>query len=387
MAIDEATRVRLSARQGMAEAEVETLAGDPSVTVRATLAMNPTLTPDANAMLAHDPDERVRALLARKLAGLTLSLSDGAMSRLRKETFDTLTALAQDEAERVRAAIAEVVKDLPTAPRDIILRLARDQAVTVCEPIVRFSPLLTTDDLLALVTASAAVRLAVARREAIDVDVSDALICHGDEEVILALLMNESAQIREATLDALAERSAASPAWHGPLVNRPALSETAVHTLSRIVADHWLETLAARGDLPPSLTAELRTRVSERLNKVSVPDHPADAAGKPDETTLLDVVRDGDARKAAVLLSNAADVPLSVVQRAATLRSAKGLVSLAWKAGFSMKSGYALQILLGRLSPGVALKSGPGNSFPLSVQEMRWQIDFLAGNLGQSANG
>ena len=79
------------------------------------------------------------------------------------------------------------------------------------------------------------------------------------------------------------------------------------------------------------------------------------------------------------MLAIAADVPLPVVQRAATLRSAKGLVSLAGKAGFTMKTGHALEVLLARLSPGVALKPGPGNSFPLSVQEMRWQLDFLSG--------
>ena len=59
-----------------------------------------------------------------------------------------------------------------------------------------------------------------------------------------------------------------------------------------------------------------------------------------------------------------------------------GLVSLVWKAGFTMKSGYAMQVLLARLSPGVAIKSGPGNSFPLSVQEMCWQLDFLGGDEG-----
>ena len=100
---------------------------------------------------------------------------------------------------------------------------------------------------------------------------------------------------------------------------------------------------------------------------------------KPSEDDLLNAARDGDAGKTAVMLANAAEVPLQVVRRAATLRSAKGLVSLAWKAGYSMKSGYALQMLLARLSPGTALRPGPGNSFPLSVQEMSWQIDFLLG--------
>jgi hypothetical protein len=75
-------------------------------------------------------------------------------------------------------------------------------------------------------------------------------------------------------------------------------------------------------------------------------------------------------------------MPLPTVRRAATLRSAKGVVSLTWKAGFSMKAGYALQILLARLAPGTALKPGPGNSFPLSVEEMCWQLDFLSGKEG-----
>jgi hypothetical protein len=44
-----------------------------------------------------------------------------------------------------------------------------------------------------------------------------------------------------------------------------------------------------------------------------------------------------------------------------------------------MRTGYAMQVLLARLAPGTALKPGPGNSFPLSVQEMCWQLDFLSG--------
>ena len=105
----------------------------------------------------------------------------------------------------------------------------------------------------------------------------------------------------------------------------------------------------------------------------------AEPGAKPTEADLLEAARDGDARKAVGILAAAAEVPLPAVHRAATLRSAKGLVSFAWKAGFSMKAGYAVQVLLARLSPGAALKPGPGNSFPLSVQEMCWQLDFLNG--------
>lgn len=384
MALGEATRVRLGAQPDTTPEVLHALASDASVMVRASLALNPATPPETNAALAGDADDRVRALLARKLGMLVPALSASAQERLRRQTLDTLSALAEDETVRVRAAIADAVKDLPDTPRAIILRLAHDAEVLVCEPVIRFSPLLTSDDLVALVAAapSSGTGVAVARRPAIDAAVSDAIAAGGTDNAVLALLMNGTAQIREATLDALVERSVEHPDWHDPLVRRPALSDRSAKTLARIVADHLLETLAARGDLDPALAADLRTLVSARLGcaeAVAEPAEPAARPAKPTEADLLEAAREGDARKAAMLLAAAADVALPAVRRAATLRSAKGLVSLAWKAGFSMQTGYAMQVLLAGLAPGTAIKPGPGNSFPMSVQEMSWQVDFLSG--------
>src|ERR1700722_2392125 len=267
MASGEATRVRLSAHPGTAPEVLAALATDASVTVRASLALNPATPAETNAALAVDADERVRPLLARELRLLLPALSGGGQERLRRRTFDTLTALAEDEAVRVRAAIADAIKDLPDAPRAIILRLAHDPEIMVCEPVVQFSPLLTSDDLVSLVAAapSSGTAVAVARRPAIDATVSDALVSGGTDDAVLALLMNGSAQIREATLDALVERSVEHPDWHGPLVSRPALSHQSTRTLSRLIADHLLERLAARGDLDPVLAADLRARVAVGL--------------------------------------------------------------------------------------------------------------------------
>jgi len=381
MPLDEAARVRLGAQPDAKPEMLHALTDDASVTVRAALAMNPAADAETNAALARDGDERVRILLARKLSLLAPALSAAAQTRLRRETLATLTALARDAAERVRAAIAEAVKDLPDAPRDIIMRLAHDEAVSVCEPIIRFSPLMTDADLLALVAAapSSGTRMAVARRPAIAAAVSDALAAGGTDDVILALLVNETAQIREATIDALVERSVDHPRWHDPLVRRPGLSERSVAALSGIVADHLLEILASRGDLAAPLAESLRERVTARLTTRPAAAPDAVSVSKPKEAELLAVARQGDAGKVAVLLAAAADVPLPVVRRAASLRSAKGLVSIAWKAGFSMQTAYALQIVLARLAPGTTLRAGPGNSFPLTVQEMCWQLKFLSG--------
>jgi hypothetical protein len=44
-----------------------------------------------------------------------------------------------------------------------------------------------------------------------------------------------------------------------------------------------------------------------------------------------------------------------------------------------MRTGHALQVLLAGQAPGSVLKPGPGNSFPMSEQEMNWQVQFLSG--------
>ena len=69
------------------------LADDPSVTVRAAVALNAAAPAQVNDALARDHDERVRILLARKLAALVPGLSAIDQARLYQETWDTLKAL------------------------------------------------------------------------------------------------------------------------------------------------------------------------------------------------------------------------------------------------------------------------------------------------------
>ena len=102
------------------------------------------------------------------------------------------------------------------------------------------------------------------------------------------------------------------------------------------------------------------------------------AHGEIREAALLAAACRGEARYAAALLAVAVGVPVSVVDRASSLRSAKGMVSLVWKAGFTMRAAVALQTLLARLAPDAVLTAGPADSFPLAIEEMRWQLDFLS---------
>lgn len=390
----EAARVRLGASPALSVDAVEALANDASVMVRAALALNPITPARTLEQLARDSDERVRALLAGRLATLAPGLSQPDQVRLQRQAYDALAILISDEAERVRAAIAEVVKDMPDAPHGLVLRLARDCAVSVSDPVIRFSPILTDEDLLALLDAppSAATALAVARRPHLTAPLADAILAGEDIAAIRELLANSSAQIRESTLDALITRAADHVEWHEPLVRRPVLSARSARALAEIVATQLLETLASRADLGPETAAVLRQRLAARLaiepaRASAFSDLPTEQAlheanrlaheGRLDEAALVQALRTGRPRLAAAMLAVVAVVPISVVDRAASLRSAKGLVSLIWSAGFSMAAAAAMQSGIGKLPPAAMLAPDAEGGFPLAIEEMRWQLDFL----------
>ncbi len=396
--LDEATRVKLAASSRTAPDALCVLAEDPSVTVRAAVAMNAACPVHADEVLAQDGDERVRMLLARKLASFVPALGEAEQVRLREQAIRLLAGLVEDEAIRVRAAIADVVKEMPEAPKPLILRLARDAAVTVSEPVIRLSPLLTPEDLLTLLSSPPAPETvtAIARRPHLTEAVSDAVVATADTAAIRSLLANGSAAIREATLDSLIVQSAQHADWHEPLVRRPALPAHAARALSEIVATQLLDVLARRGDLDPALIEELRRKLTERLSREqgqagaqpkltterAIAEAQALAAdGRLTEDALLKAAQRGEARLASALLATASGMPLAVVERAAALRSAKGLISLCWKAGFSMRVAGPLQALLARIPPSAALAAGPGGNFPLAPAEMRWQLEFL-GRMG-----
>jgi len=176
-------------------------------------------------------------------------------------------------------------------------------------------------------------------------------------------------------------------------VHRPALPARAARALSEFVATDLLRALTERTDLDPKVTREISQNLEKALSKrgnfpISTPDMTSAQAlsaaralaeeKRLTEDAILGAVQRGEARFTAALLAVAADVSLTVVDRAGSLRSAKGLVSLVWKAGFSMRVAAAIQASLARLPPAAVLPAGPGGSFPLAVDEMRWQVDFLA---------
>jgi uncharacterized protein (DUF2336 family) len=391
-----ATDVRHIARHG-AEIERAALAGRPDTppellfflgadrcpSVRARVAANRATPPQADRVLARDEDPWVREVLARRIAALAPGLGPEATDRLRRMAWETLCLLAEDAAVTVRAAIAETLADMPDAPRDLVLRLARDTAPPVAEPVIRLSPLLTDADLLALIVTPPAgfTRRAVAGRVGLSAALAEELARMADDAAITALLENTSADIRDRTLEQLIARARERPDWQGALVRRPLLSPSAATALAAIVADEWAAVLAERAELEPEAAAELRARLVGRASRdaARAPRQPAAGEGDAADQAFLAAAARQDAEGCIAMLASRAGLDPQVVRRAARLRSAKALLSIAWRAGFGPAVAPAVQTVVGGLPPESALPPSGPQGWPLSPEEMRWQLHRLTG--------
>ncbi len=386
-------RAELAARGDMQAEILYFLTGDPSVEVRRRVAVNAASPPQADLRLAGDSDETVRGDLAGKIARLAPGLSADDQDRLRQMTYQALEMLARDQIPKVRRILAEALKDVAGAPPEVIGRLARDAEIAVAAPVLRYSPVLTDDDLLDIIGASPipGALAAISRRPMVAWSVADAIVASDDIDAIAVLLSNESAQIREETLDRLADRAIDIESWQAPLVNRPHLPARTVHKLARFVAGTLLQSLADRHDLDPAAAEAVALVVKRRLDEMAE-NLPAENAGKDqasqralalmragqlDETQIDTALAGGDYPFVMAALALLAGLPPAVVERAVKAQSAKGIVALVWKAGLSMALAVELQSKLLHLPQSRILRSARGR-FPLEPGEMSWHLDFLA---------
>ena len=388
------TRADLAERADLQPEVLYFLAEDPSSEVRRRIAANAQTPRQADLILARDGDEAVRAELASKVAQLTAPEGRGAQEKAQRFVEETLEVLARDQATRVRQILAEALKAVAHAPPPVIQRLARDAEDVVACPILEFSPLLSDEDLLEIIASSGlSSRLcAISRRSNLGEVISDAIVQRNDRKAVTELLANSSAQIREETLDSLIDGSMTETSWQPPLVERPALPVGAVKKLASFVAETLLQKLQSRSDLDQQ-TAEavaevVRRRIEEGAGEDGAKSDPAAEVAKLHKKGKLNSEAVGEAvlagqrdfvRHALALM---AGFQVDMVDRVLSRRSAKGITALAWKAGCSMRVALQLQTNMGGIPPAKALHARDGSDFPLSPEEMEWQLDFFA-SLGQ----
>jgi uncharacterized protein (DUF2336 family) len=389
---DARARAKLAERGDVQPEILYYLAADRSAGVRRAVAANEATPAQADLLLARDADLRVREMLAEKVGRLFPEMPADERQAVRTCVTETLETLARDQVGRVRAILAEALKDIAHAPPHVIGWLARDREIEVAAPVLQFSPLLDDGDLIAIIADAPipGALAAIARRGTVSGRVADAIVAAEDRDAVVALLDNASAQIREETLDRIVERSRLIVEWQAPLVRRPKLPAPAVAKLAAFVAESLLAALRSRGDLDPDTMAAVERAVTERLSapRADPPPHaPAPVGaerarflrgrGALDEKALSEALAEGDHACVLEGLSLLAELPRETIARVRAARSAKGTTAVAWKAGLSMRFAIRLQARFAGVAPGEILNARDGVDFPMTDDEMNWMLEFF----------
>lgn len=298
---EEKERRDLAARPDVRPEILYFLADDPSAEVRRCLANNEATPRQADVLLANDKEDQVRQDLASKIAKLVPDLDSQEQERVYLATMETLEILVRDQTVKVRQILADTLKDVAGAPPSIINRLARDAEIVVAEPVLMFSPVLSNDDLLDIITSNPVdgALSAIAQRSEVGESVVDAIVEADDYGAVALLLGNSSAQIREETLDQIIDKAPDVESWHLPLVERPKLPFKAAFKLAHFVAENLVDALRSRGDLDVTAVEKIREIVEKRIDDGTMdPDWAnEDRSGGDDVVDVDDLWDEEDAGK------------------------------------------------------------------------------------------
>lgn len=384
---DTDARRDLASREDIQPEILYYLVDDESADVRREIAANTATPRQADITLTSDVDDDVRCDLALKIARIAPKMKRDEQTKLRELTLQALDVLAQDQLPRVRQILAEELKEATNVPVEIIERLAKDIELIVAAPVLEYSPLLSDDFLIELIN-SRPVQGAlpvISRRAQVAAPLGDAIVAANDVPAVAALLANPNAQIREETLDDIIERAEGVEPWHEPIVNRPTLSQRAIRRVAGFVASSLLNILQERSDLDQQTARELKKAVERRLEKESKVDVDALSAsraermfndGKLDDEVIVREIEHKNLEFVTQALALMAKLKEPLVRRIIDSRNGKSVTSLAWSAGLKMKTATALQRKVAKV-PRHSLVSPQGADYPLSEDEMAWQIEFF----------
>lgn len=363
---------------------------DKDPKVRAAVARNRSTPMQANEVLSKDADVNVRTALAQRLVRLLPDLDPEKQSQLYAFAVQALGTLALDEVLKIRVALSSALRDMAGAPPKVVGQLARDIEREVSEPILRFCAALADEDLIEILKGHPApwAISAVAGRKTLTALVSRAVIDTYDLPAGTLLLGNEGAEIAEDALQLIVEKARQHPEWQKPISSYKKLPVAMVKALAEFADDAVKDVLLARKDFDAETLDEITETFKRRMDfAAEQAEHEGEAPGKRvkreakegdlDEDMIADALamRDYDFVYESLALRLKTDV--ETIRHVFEVRAPKSITSVAWAAGLSMRFALTLQRDLGKVQPPELLYPKGGTDFPLTREEMIWQLDFL----------
>jgi len=378
------------------------LSEDQDVGVRRTVGENPSTPSKADANLSKDDDVSVCCAVARKIVGDGLD-TNARRDMLWRMGFTILETLMRESMIKVRRILADALHSDDQAPRQVVLGLARDTEEAVAAPILRGSPVLTDDDLVTIIDNAPPdwAKQAIAIRNKLSPDLANMLIKKGDAGAVFKLIANPGSEISTPELEKLVDRSATVNGLQPPLVQRKGMSGGMLSKLAKFVGQPLLKTLCGRKDLDQTSVHAINKSIEERDDKpdlcavemdsgdeqTGAEPSPADKAeiraqqlfsdGSLTDDVLALALDRWDNDFVMVALALRSGLPVDVIRLMVRVKSARTIVALSWKAGFSARFSMDLQRQLANILPTKIVNARDGVDYALTTAEMEKQLSLF----------
>ena len=236
--------------------------------------MNDVLTEKDIISLSKNPTATAKAEAVKKI---TVYYNGKELTpRGRKLAEDIFRLMVHDVETKVREALSTSLKDSHNVPKDVISKIINDKE-NISIPFIKYYENLDNEDLINIIEAqNIEKQKAVAQRRNLNEDVSDYIANKCNEEVVVELVSNNTANIRETTYHSIVNKYAKSNNIKTGLVYRSMLPvsviEKIVSSLSRELQTH----LITHHDLPQNLATDIVDQVQERTTLRISEDYSSD---------------------------------------------------------------------------------------------------------------
>ena len=219
--------------------------------------------------LAHQRALNGKGGLAASVAEMCLASKAELTERELSLAFEILRLLLDKVDVKIRRHIADYLADRPDVPEDLVRFLANDD-ITVAYPMILHSNRLSEPDLLDIAAErTMRHRQAIAIRPNISEQVTDRIVDFNEVEVLTTLLCNETAEISEAAMQKLVERSLDIESYREPLAHRKEMTRALARRLYAWVGEVLRHYIVHQYGVNPDTDAEPQVVGDNRRSRES----------------------------------------------------------------------------------------------------------------------
>lgn len=296
--------------------------------------------------LAKEQSSEKRRELLREVTDMFLDKAPAYNESEREHFGAILSRVATEMDIAVRKQLAKQFANVPSAPHGLIQQLANDE-FSVAKDVLLKSTVLNDDDLVAIARSQGQDKLeAIAGRHSVSEAVSEAIVEHGDDQVVVKLVSNTGAKVSRTTFQRVVERSESSEILQAPLVGREDLPPDMLQDMFMFVSSELRTKIGDKLDaLPPEMVEKAfnsaAQNFSDEVRKMKDADRRAmvyvsemTRRKELNERLLHELLRNNQTVEFMHTFGRLADVDIKTVRRIMETRNFEGVAIMCKAARF-----------------------------------------------------